>query len=187
MQLVRATDSTQLWSESYDRKVDDIFQVQDEIAAAVVGELRVKLLGASPTAKPVDPKVYPLILQAEAFSNQGSAAGDTQAIELYQKIVAAAPGEARAWGGMSRAYLTRGVSTGIDPAEDFRRSREAATRAVELDPGNAVAHGAPGRIAADIDDFPTAVQHYGRVLASETGNLMILNTAGRRSSRRRTR
>ncbi|NUS61485.1 MAG: hypothetical protein HOQ01_11105, partial [Lysobacter sp.] len=66
VQLVRATDGAQLWAETYDRNLDDIFQVQDEIAAAVVDELKIKLLKA-PTVTPVDPRVYALILQAQAL------------------------------------------------------------------------------------------------------------------------
>src|SRR5262249_34855032 len=58
VQLIRAADSTHLWSETYDRTLDDIFKVQDEIAAAVVGQLKIKLLGAAPTVKPVDSKAY---------------------------------------------------------------------------------------------------------------------------------
>ena len=71
VQLIRAIDSSHLWSETYDRTLDDIFKTQDEIAAAVVGQLKIKLLGAVPTAKPVDPKTYPLLLQAAALLGQG--------------------------------------------------------------------------------------------------------------------
>ena len=67
-QLIRASDGSHLWSDTYDRTLDDIFKVQDEIATAVVAQLKIKLLGAAPTAKPVDPKVYPLILQRRRCS-----------------------------------------------------------------------------------------------------------------------
>ena len=71
VQLVRATDGAQLWAETYARNLDDIFQVQDEIAAAVVDELKIKLLKA-PTVTPVDPRVYALVLQAQALLDQQS-------------------------------------------------------------------------------------------------------------------
>jgi TolB-like protein len=107
VQLIRASDSSHLWSETYDRTLDDIFKVQDDIAAAVVDKLRITLLGAVPTAKPVDPKAYPSILQAQALSDQQTAAGRTQAIALYQQALAVAPSEARAWAGWRASTSTR--------------------------------------------------------------------------------
>ncbi len=80
VQLIRASDSVHLWSETYDRKMDDVFKIQDEIAAVVVGQLKVKLLGAAPKATAVDPKAYALILQGNYIANQHSTEASTQAI-----------------------------------------------------------------------------------------------------------
>src|SRR5262249_34434796 len=63
-QLIRAAEGYHLWSETYDRKMDDIFKIQDEIAGEVVKELKVKLLGAAPKVRTTDPKAYALFLQA---------------------------------------------------------------------------------------------------------------------------
>ena len=63
-QLVRATDSSHLWAQTYDRELDDMFAVQDEIAAAVCEQLKIKLLGAAPKAEEADPEAYALFLQA---------------------------------------------------------------------------------------------------------------------------
>ena len=63
-QLVRASDSSHLWSQTYDRQMTDVFKVQDEIAAAVVAQLKIKLLGAAPKATDTDPRAYALFLQA---------------------------------------------------------------------------------------------------------------------------
>ena len=101
VQLIRASDSSHLWSETYDRTLDDIFKVQDEIAAAVVGKLRISLLGAVPTAKPVDPRIYPLILQANALIAQNNAAGNKQALALCEQALAVVPGEVRAWDALA--------------------------------------------------------------------------------------
>src|SRR5262249_41598731 len=62
-QLIRAADGYQLWSETYDRKLDDIFKIQDEISAKVVAQLKVTLLGAAPKSRTTDPNAYPLYLQ----------------------------------------------------------------------------------------------------------------------------
>jgi TolB-like protein/class 3 adenylate cyclase len=61
-QLIKAGTDTHLWSETYDRKMDDIFKIQDEIAGEVVKELKVKLLGAAPKVRTTDPKAYALYL-----------------------------------------------------------------------------------------------------------------------------
>src|SRR5207244_11096785 len=66
-QLIRAAEGYHLWSETYDRKMDDIFKIQDEIAGEVVKELKVKLLGAAPKVRTTDPKAYALYLQARGL------------------------------------------------------------------------------------------------------------------------
>ncbi|MFL6596444.1 MAG: protein kinase domain-containing protein [Chthoniobacterales bacterium] len=62
--LIRAAEGYHLWSETYDRKLDDVFKIQDEIAGEVVKQLKVILLGAAPTVRETDPKAYTLYLQA---------------------------------------------------------------------------------------------------------------------------
>jgi len=176
VELIRAKDSAQLWSENYERKLDDIFKVQDEIAAKVVEQLKIKLLGATPTVTPVDPKAYPLLLQAQMLLDQGSAAARTQSIALYQQVLAIAPHEARAWSGLARAYINQGL-TGERPAtECIRLVREAAQNALETDPGDALALAQLGRLAADFEfDLPAAARYYQRALEITQGNLLVLN------------
>ena len=70
MQLLRTADGFSAWSGRFDRDLRDIFAVQDEIAAAVVEQLKVTLLGTAPKARVTDPKAYPLFLQARALSRQ---------------------------------------------------------------------------------------------------------------------
>lgn len=62
-QLIKADDGFHLWSQTYDRRLDNIFQIQDEIATAVVNELKITLLGAIPVLQETDPEVYSLYLQ----------------------------------------------------------------------------------------------------------------------------
>ena len=72
-QLIRAAEGYHLWSETYDRRMDDIFKIQDEIAGEVVKELKVKLLGAAPKVRTTDPKAYALFLQARELGRQHTA------------------------------------------------------------------------------------------------------------------
>jgi len=177
-QLIRAVDGSHLWSDTYDRTLDDIFKVQDEIAAAVVDQLKIKLLGEAPKAKPVDPKAYPLILQAEALLDQTSKPGREQAASVYQQALAIAPNEARAWAGLSRVYVNQSIFAERPAAEGVRLAKEAANKALSIDPGNVVALASLVRVASDFDfDLPAAARYLQRAVELEPGNLILLNTA----------
>ena len=177
--LVRAADGFEMWSQTWDRSLDDIFKVQDEIASAVVSGLKVKLLGAEPTARPIDAEVYPLILQAEALLNTLSAPARAQAIEILQRTSTMDPAEPRIWTDLARAYLYRAVFDGANPAESARLAKQAANQALELDPDSALALGWLGRVTADFDlDLQAAADYYQRALEKEPSNLSVLNHAG---------
>ena len=178
-QLIRASDGSHLWSETYDRTVDDIFKVQDEIAAAVVEQLKIKLLGAAPTAKPVDPKVYPLILQAEALSDRQTRESREQAAELFRQALVLAPDEVRAWTGLGRVYLNQSLFGERAAAEGIPLARQAANKALEIDPASVMALGTLSRIASDFElDLATGARFIQRALELDPGNLNILNSAG---------
>ena len=130
VQLIRASDSSHLWSETYDRTLDDIFKVQDEIAAAVVDKLRISLLGAVPTAKPVDPRIYPLILQANALIAQNNEAGNKQARALCEQAVALVPGEVRAWNALALVSLNQVAASERSVEEGLPQVRAAIDRAL---------------------------------------------------------
>src|SRR5881275_3574597 len=90
-QLIKAGTDTHLWSQTYDRKLDDIFAIQDEIAADVVKQLKVTLLGLAPKVRTTDPEAYALYLQAVQLARQGSVEAYKQSDALYRKVVASDP------------------------------------------------------------------------------------------------
>jgi adenylate cyclase len=96
-QLIDARSDTHLWSETYDRPLDDIFAVQDEIAAMVVAQLKVKLLGGTPKAKSTDPAAYALYLQGRQSNRQNTAEGYRRSIQLYKQALAIDPAYDAAW------------------------------------------------------------------------------------------
>jgi len=178
MQLIRASDSSHLWSETYDRTLDDIFKVQDEIAATVVDKLKITLLGAAPTVKPIDPKAYPLILQADALTSMSAPASGRQAIALYQAALAIAPDEPRAWSGLGRAYLLQASLAALPPAEGSRLAKEALNKAVALNPGDAAAYSRLGFAYSILDGDPAAgARLFQKALALEPGNLVAIGNA----------
>ena len=177
-QLIRTADSTHLWSETYDRPLDDIFAVQDEIAGAVVEQLKIKLLSAAPKAKPVDPRAYAFYLQGRQSDRQGTVASYEQAIALYQQAVAIDPGYAEAWSGLAATYNHQSDNAIRPFAEGYPLAREAATASLAIDAEYAPAHANLGGVAMNFDgDSSASARHFERALALEPANPDIIGAA----------
>src|SRR5215470_9569207 len=106
-QLIRAAEGYHLWSETYDRKMDDIFKIQDEIAGEVVKELKVKLLGAAPRVRTTDPKAYALYLQARELWRQNNPEANTQSDALYRQVLEIDPRYAPAWDQLASNFTNK--------------------------------------------------------------------------------
>lgn len=145
-ELVKADDGFQLWSETYDRQIGDIFSVQDEIARSVTGALQVKLVDAkglalSAQTRITNAKAYESFLRAGYFNSRGRGKADLdsalanveQAIKLDAKY-------APAWELRSYIFDTMADVGLLEPDVGFRRAREDAERAIELDPNRAAGY-----------------------------------------------
>ncbi len=136
-QLIKCRDGFHLWSQSYDRQLDDVFAIQDEVAAAVAETLGVTLgLGeaaavAAPTTR-VD--AYDKYLRARALLHQQGPAELRRAIEIFREALALDPGYVPAWQGLHRAHLD-GMSYAAESLEEARAGMaEAAERILTLAP-----------------------------------------------------
>jgi len=179
-QLVRASDSAHVWSATYDRPLDDIFAVQDEIAATVVEQLKVRLLGATPKARETDPATYALFLQARQLGRHTTAAGFAQALALVKRALDIDPGYAPAWALLSALHSAHADYALVPAQEGYRQSRVAAEKALALDPLATVAHAQLGYIARSHDrDLAAAARHFERALALAPADLGTLGTAAR--------
>ncbi len=177
-QLINAVNDKHLWSETYDRKLDDIFKVQDEIAGKVVEELKVTLLGAAPKARTTDPEAYALYLQAKQFGRQNTAEAFKQSDALYRKVLAIDPRYAPAWDGLA-GNLINGTGQGLlANKEGFAQAREAAMKALAIDPEYAPAHASLGWIAMYGDnDLAGAARHFDRALALDPADLHVVSNS----------
>ena len=178
-QLVRASDSSHLWSQTYDRQMADVFEVQDEIAASVVSELKIKLLGtAPPTSRVTDPQAYSLLLQARASFRQGTAEAVKRSITQFDQALAIDPGYAAAWADLANAYELE-ITNGWRPIEEGNRlARQAIERTLALDPDYVAAHAALGWILITHDlDYEAAVEHTERAMALEPTNPDAIDAA----------
>ena len=177
-QLIRAADGYHLWSQTYDRKMDDVFGIQDEIAAKVVEELKLTLLGGAPKTAAVDPKAYALNLKARQLARTGKSESIEQAIGAYQEALAIDPRYADAWSGIATVYIIQ-ANKGLKPVEEnYRLARAAVQKALELDAGNVPALLQLSRIAGDFDnDIAAAARHLSRALSLEPGNIAVIRAA----------
>jgi TolB-like protein/Flp pilus assembly protein TadD len=175
-QLIEAHSDTHLWSETYDRTLDDIFAIQDEIAGAVVDALKLTLLGDAPQAEPTDPEAYALYLQAVHVGAQLTAEAIEQSNALLKQVLAIAPSYARAWRLLARNYSYQ-VNRGLLPREEGKAlAREALNQALAIDPHLAEAHSMLGAFAMDFDgDLVAAARHYEHALSLAPKNLVVLS------------
>ncbi len=132
-QLIRGTDSSHLWSQTFDRDLDDIFAVQDEIAAAVADELEIKLLGkAAPKSWQTHPDAYAHFLRGRHFLDLASTAGYAQAIGELEAALAIDPRFGPAWAMLGALYWGEANNSLIAYAEGARRARECSEKALAL-------------------------------------------------------
>jgi len=180
-QLIKAEDGFHLWSESYDREVNDIFAVQDEIARSVAGALKVTLLGqqadgAARSARNVE--AYNACLQARYFSERGSKEDLEKALGYYEQAIRLDPDYAPAWAGLADVRDWMAGQGYLPLTEGTEQARVAAERALALDPNLADAHAALGSIQMWHDwDWAAADASYKRALALEPGNAKVLRGA----------
>jgi TolB-like protein/tetratricopeptide (TPR) repeat protein len=177
-QLIRCADSTHLWSETYDRDLDDVFDVQDEISAAVVAQLRVHLLGEVPKSGKVNPKAYALYLKAQQAFRLDSPQGYSNALSLYEQALALDPDFAPAEVGMAATYL-RQSNSGLRPMEQgYSQARAAAMHALASDPNYPQAHGVLAWIAMTYDRDPAAAaKRLDQALALAPGDPDLIRNA----------
>jgi TolB-like protein/DNA-binding winged helix-turn-helix (wHTH) protein/lipoprotein NlpI len=177
-QLIDARNDTHVWSETFERTLDDIFVVQDEIAAHVVEQLKIKLRGDALSVRVGNSEAYNLVLQARYLHRQGTQDAMARSIELLKKAVAIDPKYAVAWAAMALEYMSQADQALLPFEESYTLAREAANRALALDAANAAAHRSLGWIARNYDhDFVTAARHFERALAMEPTNVDGISNA----------
>ena len=136
-QLIKAQDGYHLWSETYNRSMENVFAIQDEIARAVVEALKPQLLGETPVVRETSSEAYNLYLQALHLKRQRNPDSLNQAMDYLERAVDIDSGYAPAWALLSAVYALRGGSAMTGWEEGVAASRKALKRALELDPEHA--------------------------------------------------
>src|SRR5436190_4093484 len=174
--LIKSGDGANVWSETYDRELKDIFAVQSEIAGAVAKELKVALLGSNgqtaqltTAATPSNQNVeaYNALLQGNFYYNRRTAEDYRKAISYYEEAIRLDPRYALAHARLSIAAVSLAATYGSiatkEGQEAIAKARASARRALELDPNLADAHLAQGRILELVDfNFAAAEAEFRR-------------------------
>ena len=148
-QLVNVANGYQLWSETYDRQLEDVFAIQDEISRAIVDALKVRLMGAreQPLVKPTTENLeaYTLYLKGRFFVNRLAEHDLHKALGLFEQALDADPGYARAYSGIADCWSNL-ADDWVAPEEAYPKAKSAAVRAVQLEPTLGEAHTSIGKV-----------------------------------------
>ena len=169
-QLITVADGYHLWSERYDRQMDDIFDIQDEISLAIVDALKVKLLGAEKAVVlkryTENTEAYILYLKARNYMGVRTLQGFEKAIESLEEAVKRDPNYAYAYTGLSDCYHLLENWGYIHPTVAWPKSKEYASRALTIDDSLPEAHTSMAMALAILDwNWSAAEDEYRRALA----------------------
>lgn len=146
--LAKASDGASLWSQTYERKLKDVFAIQDEIAQSVANALRVQVRGGAgaplPRRTTQNLEAYNLYLRGRQQTNMHSEEGMRRAISYYEEALKLQPDYAPALAALSMGYSLAGYYQLVPEKEAYQKGREAAERAIGLDPTLADAHTSMG-------------------------------------------
>lgn len=196
VQLVKVADGYQMWSETYDRTLEDIFAVQDDIAQSVVKELRTTLLGevadsrasgevkaevaVAAKGRGQNAEAHRLYLQARHLFDRRNREDSDRGIEYLKQALELDPGYALAWAILGDAYSTQADAGWTPVAEGHEKYREALARALELEPDLAEAQALLGWTRVLYDrDWQGGKATFLRALELAPGNASALRGYGR--------
>jgi TolB-like protein len=175
-QLVSTKDGGHAWSDRYDRKVTDVFEVQDDIARAIARALEVTLSHERAVARPADPVAYDLWVKGRALSQQFTTEAFDQARACYEAAIVRDPVFARPHFGLAD-LLFCGAQFGLVESEEVvPRAREALQRSLELDDRFGEAHAVLGIFRGLLDyDWQGAEAAFRRAFELSPGSAAVLS------------
>ncbi len=179
--LIRTDGGQYLWSKTYDRASDDYFSVEDEIARDIASALTNTGLppNRSASACGQNGEAYNLLLQGRYLGRRNTRVDRDRAIDLYQQAVALEPNCARAWAWLSTGYGVRTAEGWAEPDSGYQQARDAAERALRLDPLEADAHAALAYVEEYRDwNWSGAQAELQRALSLNAGDVRVLNMSG---------
>ena len=147
-QLIQVSDQTHLWSESFDRSTADSLKVQSEVADRIAQALTIRLLEEkkSVSSHSASPEAVDAYMRGRYLWNKGDRQNVRRSVEYFQQAIEKDSNYAAAFGGLADSYRLLGMYYVIPPVEAYPKAKEAALRAIQLDPENASAYVSLGTI-----------------------------------------
>ncbi|MCE2612276.1 hypothetical protein LVD13_04765 [Flavobacteriaceae bacterium D16] len=177
-QLINTSDGTHEWSHTYDRELEGIFKIQDEIAAMVSNELKLSLLDQPIKSKTVDPDAYNLYLQAKHLVNQNTEEAYIQAEAKLKESIAIDSTYGSAWRLLAAVYNSGTYNFSIyEPGEGIPLGLEAAHKAITLDAESGQSYASLASLQALNWDFGEASKNMDKALRLMPNDGIILGTA----------
>ena len=186
VQLINSKSEGHIWAQNYDRRLEDIFAIQSEIAERVTKELKVRLVKSEKARIETPPtqstEAYTLYLKGRHYWNERSREGLNNAVEYFNRSLAIDPRFALGHSALADCYLVMGFNGLADAIPSFERAKEFSTRALELDPNLGEAHAVLGASIHNLEyeweksdaemrrsielnpNYPTAHQWYSQLL-----------------------
>lgn len=168
-QLVKTADAAHLWSRQYDRKLEDIFKIQEEIAASIADTLSVTLEESGVAAQKVDPEAYDFFLRGLSYFGRQNIQDNIYARQMFERAIEVDPDFGRAWAGLAYTYgleqLYFNAST-VNRDEALRTSQKA----LELAPERAESHVSSGIAHCMVQEYEAAASEFEKAIELDPGN-----------------
>ena len=149
-QLINARNGFHIWSDTFERELQGVFAVQDEITRSIVDALKIKLAVAPPVRKPGSTEAYDFYLKGLYYSNKSDEENLRKSLSLFQQALDNDPNFARAWTGITKVWEQL-ADAYVRPLEAYPKVKEAASKALALDDKDAEAHCYLGEVKLLID------------------------------------
>jgi serine/threonine protein kinase/Tfp pilus assembly protein PilF len=179
--LIRASDGISMWSETFDREMNDVFAVEEEISHAVTATLKVALLRekrAIPSMR-TNAAAYSAYLQGQYFLERYTRANGEKAASYFDQAIKLDRGYAPAWVGLGEAHIWQANEGDAPVEEGFGKAQVEVERALALNADLGEAHSAMGEIKFFHDwEWTAADASFHRALALEPGNAQVMIYAG---------
>ena len=172
VQLINARDGFHMWSQTFERELEGVFAVQDEITRSVVEALKIKLAVALPAHKQPNTEGYDLYLKGRYFLNRKTQVDAQRATDYFQQALAKDPNDAMAYAGLADSYSSLVFPLGaVAPREVMPKAKEAALRALAIDNALGEAHASLAYITFFYDwDWAAAEREFKRALELNPNN-----------------
>jgi tetratricopeptide (TPR) repeat protein len=178
--LIQADNGYHLWSETYDRQLDNVFQIQEDIAIAVVDALRITLLNEVPKIRKTDPAAYQLFLEGQYLKRRISKDSLNRAIEAFKQVVEIDPAYVPAWAELADTYIWGGGLDKLSYEETTALADQAIQTAISTDPDYAFAYYVRGiSWIFTKHDFNRGIEDFEYALELEPDNAFMVAAIGK--------